>query len=96
MKLVRIRTHFLINWKELTQDQGISPILEGYQITLLRDPVQRKLPHSAKTNAEQMNLVNKGIRSILKKEATQNVFHSPRGLMSNVFLVEKADGVIGR
>ena len=41
-----------MNWGKLTQDQGILPIVEGYQIPFLREPLHSKLPHSAKMNAE--------------------------------------------
>ena len=54
----------LMKWKKLAPDQGILSILEGYEIPFLREPVQSKLSHSAKVNAEQIQLVNQEFRSM--------------------------------
>ena len=54
----------LMKWKKLAPDQGILSILEGYEIPFLREPVQSKLSHSTKVNAEQMQLVNQEFRSM--------------------------------
>ena len=43
LKLAGRLSHFLMNWKKVTQDQGILSITEGYQIPFLREPVQSKL-----------------------------------------------------
>lgn len=72
-------------------DQGILSIVEGSQVTLLRDLVQSKLSHLANMNAEQIQLVNQEVRRMFEKEAIQNVFHFPMGFMSNIFLVDKKD-----
>lgn len=72
-------------------DQGILSIVEGSQVTLLRDLVQSKLSHLANMNAEQIQLVNQEVRRMFQKEAIQDVFHFPMGFMSNIFLVDKKD-----
>lgn len=72
-------------WKKLTQDQRILSFIEGYQITFLRQPVQRKLLHSAKLKTNQIQLVNHKIRSMLEKGAIQKVFHSPWDFIRNFF-----------
>ena len=53
-----------MKWKKLAPDQGILSILEGYEISFLREPVQSKLSHSTKVNAEQIQLVNQEFRSM--------------------------------
>ena len=91
MNLAERISQFLMKWKKLTQDQGILSVVEGYQIIFLGEPVQSKFPHSAKMNAEQIQLVNQEVRSMLKKGAIQKVIHSPREFISNLFLVDKTD-----
>ena len=40
-------------WKLLTKDQGLLALVEGYQIPLLMEPVQEKVPKVPKLNQEQ-------------------------------------------
>ena len=49
---------FLPAWKLLTRDQEVLALVEGYQISLLMEPVQEKAPKVLKLNQEQQKQVD--------------------------------------
>ena len=66
---------FLPAWKLLTRDQEVLALVEGYQISLLMEPVQEKAPKVLKLNQEQQKQVDLEVKAMLEKGSISKVCH---------------------
>ena len=90
-------SHFVESWEELTKDQDILEIVEGYEIPLLRTPVQEKIPLNTHLKENLKFLLEKEMKETLEKEAIKKVSqhedqHAQNQFLSNRFLVRNKYG----
>ena len=90
-------SHFVQSWEKLTKDQEILKIVKGYNIPLLRIPVQEKTPLNTPLKENQKFLAEKEIKEMLEKRVIKKVSqhkdqYAQNQFLSNLFLVRKKDG----
>ena len=90
-------SHFVQSWEKLSKDHEILEIVKGYEIPLLRTPVQEKIPLNTPLKENQKFLVEKQIKEMFEKGAIKNVSehkdqHAQNQFLSNLFLVKKGGG----
>ena len=78
----------------MTKDQDLSSLVEGYQIPLLMDPVQEKVPKvpNPKVNQEQQKQVDLEAKTMLEKCPISKVFLSKGEFLSALFMISKKNG----
>ena len=82
---------FQSNWKALSSDSWVLQIVtKGYHIPLISDPVQQFPPHNPPPG--DVTVLEEEIKSLLQKQAIQQVPTSAEGFYSNMFLVPKKGG----
>lgn len=64
---------------------NILEIIQGYNIPLQIGLVQMKIPYCQRMNAEQSNLINQEVDSMLHKGIIQRVPHFRNEFVSNAF-----------
>ena len=77
---------------ETTRDKNVLEIVPDYKNPFQVEPIQVEARNSKIMNEKQSILANQDIESILLKGNIQKVLHVTRDFLSNIFLVDKADG----
>ena len=73
----------------MTKDQELLALAEGYQISLLMDPVQEKVPKVPKLNQEQEKQEDLEVKAIPEKGSISKVCQSKGEFLSSLFLISK-------
>ena len=82
-------SHFLPNWKVLTQDQWVLHIVAGYQLDLISSPCQVDMSQHIQTTTENLTLTTAEVAELLSKGAIVETQLYPDNYVSKVFQVEK-------
>ena len=65
------------------KDQELLALVEGYQIPLLMEPLQEKVPKVLKLNQEQQKQVDLEVNAMLEKGSISKVCHSKGEFLSS-------------
>lgn len=79
-------------WTFITGDAWVLQTIQGFQIEFFGYPYQPIPPRPITFSAEDAVLVDQEVQSLLAKGAIARTLPHPRGFISNLFLVDKADG----
>ena len=85
-------SHFLVNWKKLTLNQDILPVIKGYTIPLIKITFQQKIPNFTRMNKKHVALVDLELKEMLRKGAIKRTQPAQGESLSNSFLVGEKDG----
>ncbi len=78
-------------WRTITSDPWILQTVEkGLTLELMPTPTQQKIPHNAVMSADQIEICNAEVKSLLEKGAITRAIDC--NFTSGFFLVPKASG----
>ena len=83
---------FIDLWKEITGDQEILSLVQGYKIKFKFMPIQPNPPHPFNTSKEEEILVDLEVQNLLAKGAIEICSPDPNQFISNIFTIPKKDG----
>jgi len=80
----------LQNWQEITADQWILQVVQGYKLELLATPAQKSPPRTL--GAKNHHLIGEEVQKLIAKGAVRRVTPCADQFLSQIFLVPKRDG----
>ena len=82
---------FYQNWKTLSNDSEILKIVQGWEIPLLREPVQKQPPHNISMNRKEEKATDLEVESMLAKGAIREAIPKEDQFLSNIFVTPKGE-----
>ena len=83
--------HCIVNWQNITTDQWVLQVVNGYKLELVSAPIQTSQLVAMATRNDQ-DLVGQEVQKLLDKGAIKIVDPCPNQYLSRIFLVPKRDG----
>ena len=83
---------FVDRWRRLTSDRFVLEAVQGIKLNFKSLPVMDRYPAASRMSAEEIDLVDKEIQSLLVKGTVCAVSPCQNQFVSNVFLVRKKSG----
>ena len=81
----------LSEWKKLTRDTEILSLVKGIKLDFFQDPVQHKLPHEIKFNAQESKVVQAELEKFEALGVIKKSMWCPGDFVSNLFTRPKKD-----
>ena len=85
-------SHYISNWRLITNDPWVLQIVQGYQIEWLSKPVQKQYPFTPKYSKHQTHQIDIEVRKLLVKGAIVETEETQDQFVGHLFLTPKKDG----
>ena len=84
--------HFARNWTKVSKDPNIRKLVQGWKISLLKKPCQKREPKPLPFSREEQVLIDQEVNEMLRKGVIKPLLPCKNQFVSNLFLTTKKEG----